>query len=363
MTHRERFLGSLRGKPPQRPHAVVRLDIWHRALSSEGRLPERYAGLEVEEVERALGCGRSARAARVHRVEYDGVREERVTSGDDEIIRWVTPIGELTTVLRSRPELRRAGMRGLIVKYPVASAADYRIARRFFEGVRFIADYDAYEGYDREIGDEGLPLVGLGRSPAHWIMLELTGYEQFYYDIADRPDEVKALLQVMAERLLELAHIAAASPAPFFLHGAHFGPMTPPRIFREYFLPHFIEFNDILHAAGKHVAGHTDADLSQLLDLFMEAGFDAADTFLSAPAIDLTVERALDAWQGKVLVWGGIPSVALERSFPRDEFEQHAARLVELSRTRPDVIIAVSDNVMGTSDIGRLEWLAERMKA
>ena len=110
MTHRERFLASLAGHAPERPHAVVRLDIWHRALSAEDRLPEPYAGLSVEEVGRRLGFGRSARKGTVHRVEQDGVRAESAIEGEDEITRWVTPVGELTTVRRFSPELRRAGM-------------------------------------------------------------------------------------------------------------------------------------------------------------------------------------------------------------------------------------------------------------
>jgi len=362
MTHRERFEAVLARRKPDRVPAVVRFDLWHRACVAEGRLPPQYEGCDVAEIERRLGFGRSARAGKVFRTEYDGASVETRREGDCEVLIHRTPLGELITVSRRTAANRRAGMGAHIVKYPIRTPADLRIAEAVFQSERFVPDYETFREYDREIGDEGLPLTILAACPAHRLMLKWFGYDGFYYALADDAKALRHLVTVMEERQRDMWDVVARSPARFVLHGTHFSSdMTPPPIFRVWFLAYFREFNDLMHASGKRVCCHADADLSLLLDLVAEAGFDMADCFACAPMVPLTFQRALEVWDGRVAVWGAVPSPLLEPDCPLEAFERHIDEALALAQGRCDVVFAISDNVMPTSDFSRVEWMAQRI--
>ncbi len=92
-------------------------------------------------------------------------------------------------------------------------------------------------------------------------------------------------------------------------------------------MPTLQSFSDLLHSRGKLLLSHCDGENKGLLDLIRESGIDVAEAICPYPMTKVTLAEVRRAFQGKVTIFGGIPSVALlESSMSDDEFEIYMAR-------------------------------------
>jgi hypothetical protein len=179
--------------------------------------------------------------------------------------------------------------------------------------------------------------------------------------MVDHPDEFEHLLTVMTQVEKErLWPVVANSPARLILHGVHFdSQMTPPRQFRRYITPYYQEFSTLLHARGKSLAWHADDDSQDILAEVKAAGFDMSECFCTAPMVEVTLEEARAAWGADVIIFGGVPSIVLEPTFPEAEFEEYMRGVFRTIAPGDAFILGVADNVMPTSLIERVERISE----
>jgi hypothetical protein len=177
----------------------------------------------------------------------------------------------------------------------------------------------------------------------------------------DYPEQFEHLMTVMAQVDRErLWPVVANSPARLILHGSHFdSQMTPPRQFRKYITPYYQEFSALLHAKGKKLAWHADDDSEAILQEVKDSGFDMSECFTTAPMVNVTLEEARKVWGTDVIIWGGVPSVVLEPSFPEEEFEEYMRGVFRAIAPGDAFILGVADNVMPTSIIERVERISE----
>ena len=345
MTHRERFEAVLAGQRPDRIPAVFRLDYWYRAHAAAGDLPAELNGMTLEQMEDFLGLGRSSREAVVFRTRLRPPAEcvER-REGGDLITEWRTPGRTLRKVWRYGPGDEQAGLRPTIVEHPIRSIDDYAAFEFIMRQTEHTADYDAYRRYDAAVGPAGLPMVRIGQTPFHHLLLEWTGYERGYVDLHERPDVVLQAVRAATETFRRLWPIVAESPAKLLLHGVNFDrAMTPPPVFREHFLPYLREFNQQMHQAGKVVACHADGNSTGLLDLIVEAGFDVAECFACEPMVPCTMEAAREAWRDRITIWGGVPSVLLEPHVPVQTLAEHMEHLFATLQKGDRFILGLAD--------------------
>jgi hypothetical protein len=259
-------------------------------------------------------------------------------------------------------ENRRRGITRIMVEPLLKEPEDYDVMTAVAEAMRFVPDYEAYRVYDEEIGEDGYPFVGLAESPVHLIMLRLAGYDNFYYHLQDFPDKVEGLLEALDAAFRKMWPVLADSPTGMVLHGTHFSSdMTPPPVFEKYFIPYFMEFNKCMHEAGKKVAFHGDADLTGLLEMVRDCGFDVADTFACDPLVKTTFQEAWQAWKDRVVIWGGVPSIILEPDYSWQAFEEYMLQLKARTEGQPGFIMAVSDNLMPNTDFRRLLWIRDNL--
>ncbi len=360
MNDRERFQAILEGRSPDRLPWIPRLEIWYQAHSRLGTLPKKYKGWSQREIEQDLGMGHPARAGRVFRTELDDVEIVTVEEGYKTRTEYITPLGVVSTLFRRSEELERVGITGQEVEHLIKSVDDYPVVEYLVEHTRYIPTHEAYLAYQTEVGVAGLPIVPLGQDPMNHIIQELIGYNAAYFHLHDYPAEVAHLFEVLDAKSAEMQQIALDSPARLFLYGEHFdSQMTPKRLFEEYMLPHFNSFADRLHAAGKSLACHADADSSLLLELIKEAGFDLAECFVTAPMVPLTLERARQIWGREVIIWGGIPSVMLCDPISDEEFENYLRYLFRVIAPGDAFILGIADNVMPETKFERLERISE----
>ena len=110
--------------------------------------------------------------------------------------------------------------------------------------------------------------------------------------------------------------IAAKSPAEMFMHGIHFDTaITPVKIFDKYFMPYITEFNKRMHEDNKWTVFHGDSNLALLLEHVLQGGYDVADCLATQPLVKCDFEKSRQHWGNKMTIWGGVPSILLEKGF------------------------------------------------
>jgi len=336
MTRREAILAVLNRERLERPPVSVRIELWYADGFSKKVLPQEVRGLSQEEVENYLGFCRAARYRTCRQLRFKNV-EVREHQKGEEIIEEYYVRGKILV----RETRRSSGVTApLIVKYPLETEEGYDLLLSEMDGSYLAFDMAGFDELDARTGDAGLPVLILHSCPAHLIMLQWAGYENFFLHLNDFPDEVEVLIHRIEEVYRrDLWPAACKSKAKLILHGNHFSTqMTPPLIYERYFLPYFEEFNELMHLSacghaqagrhGKKVMWHADAEMGGLLGHVLEAGFDAADCLATAPLVPQRIEDYFDAWKGRIVCWGGLPSIVFDPTFSIEEYKSYVDHLV-----------------------------------
>lgn len=350
------MLATLDRRTLPRPPVSIRLNLWHAQARRAGTLHDDIAGLSCEAVQDYLGFCRAARYVAIPKIVFKaGVARATISDGE-EIEEYLFP--EKTLVRKTGVA---EGLVGHITRYPVEEEADYDVLLRNIGDAKLEFDLSGFDAFDLATGETGLPILIVGPCPAHLIALRFVGYERFFYHQADFPEKVKELIrQIEALYRRSLWPALCNTKAEVVLHGAHFSSqMTPPGLFEEYFLPYFHDFNRLMHDCNKQVFWHADAEMGALLNYMLEAGFDGADCLVCAPLVPLKMEDYFNAWGGRIICWGGLPSTIFEDTFPLKEYIRHITALEALCKGRNDFIFGAADHVMPGAEWERLAILAD----
>lgn len=369
-TTRDRLQAIFSGELPDRIPWIPRLSIWYHAHRNLGTLPEVCQGMTLREIEKMLGAGRPARGQPrlrsqanvpalvgnpIFRVEFHDMEVVKTDDGLETLTEYITPLGTVSTRFRRSAELDKVGIGGLEVEHLLKGPGDYPIVEYLIEHTDIVPTYEDYIAYEEEVGEDGIPMIYIGQDPMSRFLMEIAGYNNAYFHLHDYPELVAHLLEVLNEQARLIWEVTARSPATLILHGQHFdSQMTPPPIFEQYMVPYYQEFHQVMHAHGKVVTCHADADTKALLDLIKAAGFDMAECFVSAPMASVTVAEARAKWGTDLIIWGGIPSIMLCEPVTDEEFEQYMLNLFQTISPGEAFILGVADNVMPETKFARL---------
>lgn len=362
MTTRERILAILDGRPPDRIPWIPRLGIWYEANRLAGTLPPQYRDLGLREVERDVFGGTAARDGVIYRTELRNVEIRRRPLGEMETLtEYVTPVGTVATRLRSTRRLRSQGIQDAEVEFMLKDRRDYPVVEHLIEHTDFRPVFEEYQQYERQIGDDGYPMVNCGDCPFHHWMRALVGYNQAYYHLNDYPAEVERLLAVLTDHFRErLWKPMLDSPARLLMHGHHLSSqMTPPPLFERYILPYYRELAPRLRCGGKVLALHGDNDTRLILSQIERAGFGMVECFATHPMVPTTMAEARAAWGDRVIIFGGVPSVILEEPFTDEQFEQYMDDLFRTVAPGKALILGIADNAMPGSQIERIRRVTQ----
>lgn len=365
MTNRERLLSIMSGKPPDRIPWIPRLLLWYNAHKKAGTLPERYRDWSLRDIERDLGMGTPARDGHVFHAEQHGVEVLQRPLNEMELLtEYVTPAGTVTTLQRGSELLRRMAIQDLQVEFALKRREDYAVVEYLVEHTTYVPTYEAYDVYEREVGDDGYPLVGCGDCPFHHWMRGLVGYGNAYYHLNDYPSEVERLLALMAQRDGESVWpLIADSPAKLILHGVHFSSqMTPPPVFERFILPYYQELSALLRSRGKTLVMHGDNDSRLILSLIEQAGYGMVECFVTHPMVETTLAEARGTWGPRVIIWGGVPSTILEEPYSDAAFEAYMEEMFCTIAPGDAFILGVADNVMPGAKLERVRRITEMVE-
>ncbi len=356
-THRERMLAVLQHQAPDHIPWVPRLELWYRANLNAGTLPPKYRGWDLRSIYHDQGLGDPAkRGGQIVRSVIEGVEVITRQKGNETRIETVTPVGTVSTLRRGSPELRAQGIGSLEVEHMIKGPADYPVVEWLYEHTRYAPTYEEFSAYDMECGDDGIPQAALPWEAPGQLFRGLIGWEQCFYHLYDYPQQVERLLAAITESYWEMHRLVAQSPALIVAYGAHFHTqMTPPPIFRQFFLPHLKEVCDFYHAHGKLVQFHGDADVTGLEEMILNAGYDIAECLVTAPMVKVSLEHLRQVWGNRIIIWGGLPSILLCDPFSDEDLVQYMHQLFGAIAPGDAFILGVGDMVMPTSHWERFE--------
>jgi Uroporphyrinogen decarboxylase (URO-D) len=389
MTHHERIMAAIRGEAPDRLPWVPRLEFWYRAHCRQGSLPAELRSLSLAEIADRLGVGYYAsipdftdttnpdamidRALGIfhfpvlpYRLTLQDVDRRVVRRGHETTVEYHTPLGKVRTVTNFTQEMLEAGASmSWIVEPAIREPRDFDVVGYIFSHLHIEPEPKGYLAYREQVGAQGLA-VGylLGTAcPIHHIMKELMPIDQFFYALHDYPEKVQRLADQMQPFYQRLEAIGADSPAEvIFLGGNYDDSITYPPFFEKHILPPLRDYARVLHRQQKFLMTHTDGENKQLLALYMQTGFDIADSVCPYPMTRCRLEEIRAAFADRITVWGGIPSTLLcSTSTPEDEFRRSIDELVERYGQESHFILGVSDMVTAEAEWDRMHYITDKV--
>jgi uroporphyrinogen-III decarboxylase len=386
------ILSTLRGEKTETIPFVPRLDIWYNANKYNDTLPSKYKNASLRDITDELGLGYHAvvplfrdyasenddidiglgiyrfRAIPYH-VELHGV-DRKVTRHSDGLteVEYSTPKGKIKTGVLYDETMRKSGATLAFAKeHAVKNMQDFDALAYIFENAEVKPNYAYYKEFRESlVGDRGVAVghCSLCASPMHFLIKELMAFDNFYYTYFEHPEEMELLAHRLSGYCDKIFDVAANSPAEVILSGANYDrSITTPDFFEKYITPVLKKQSEKLHEKGKYLLTHTDGENAGLLDLFMQSGFDIADSICPAPMTSLTLKETKETFAGKITIWGGIPSnIVLENSMNDYEFEKYLDMTLESIGKGDHIIFSIADTTPPGAKFERILKIAEKVK-
>lgn len=388
MTNRERILAMIRGEAPDRLPWVPRLDFWYRAHDFLGTLPKALQGLTLIELADRLGVATYAvvpdfaecptgtemleRALGIYqvpvipyRVTLQDVERRVLKQGRETVVEYHTPVGSIRTAAIFTDEMLQAGASvSYVTEYPIREPRHFEVVGYIFSHLKVEPRMDGYRARREQVGERGIVIgyASPAASPMHHIMKEFMPVDQFFYALYDYPREVARLAEAMEPYYDDIKKIAAESPAEVVLLGANYDDtITYPPFFAQHILPALRDYSEALHQKGKYLITHTDGENRKLLGLYLQAGFDVADSVCPSPMTSCTLAEIRAAFGDRITIWGGIPSILLcPSSASFEDCKRFVDDVFDRCRGQSHLILGVSDMVTADTEWSRLEYITEK---
>ena len=227
------------------------------------------------------------------------------------------------------------------------SEVDIPVMKYIYENTRFEADYDYARQRLKQVGDQGVVLCYLPKSPfMHLLALE-AGVVAVTMAALTMPDEFQDLLDTMKKAFDQAAQLAVDSPAEVLMIPENLSSeMVGPDFFQLYMQDYQVEWTRKIKEKGKYSFIHIDGTLGGLLKEEAQVGFTVLEALTPYPVGDLKWEN-LEAICGesRSILWGGIPGVYFTASVSDEEFDRHVKHLLSVMTSKPRYVLGVADQV------------------
>ena len=121
--------------------------------------------------------------------------------------------------------------------------------------------------------------------------------------------------------------------------------------------------SEIANGMGKFIASHTDGENIMLLEQYVKAGFDIADSICPAPLTKISLKETREIFGDQMTIWGGVPSIALLPASVSDrDFYRLVDETLEVIGRGDHMIISVADTLPPMADFDRLLYLKKKVE-
>lgn len=186
---------------------------------------------------------------------------------------------------------------------------DYKVLLFLIQDEVYEPTYATFAQAEKDFGEDAIFRANFGLEPLQCLISgTLMGMQTFCYEWMDHRDEILQLYEALVANRRKIYPIVAASPVSHVNYG---GNVTPEIIglktFEHYYVPHYNEAAAVMHAAGKRIGCHFDANCKLLAHAIGQTDLDYIEAFTPAPDTDMTLGEARQAWPNKV-IWLNFPS-------------------------------------------------------
>lgn len=279
---RGRFERALAGEPIEWPvYAVYDWFVQHRPID----WPSLFA--------QGLGQINHANLLEIVRPNLQIVETTQQTErGLRRDVRWITDQGELHEYYLG--EWRQ--------EYLVKKPDDYRILRRALEGSQFTATDALFQQSETALGDGGITVGQIWRTPLMEVQIDLAGLERCSLDLADEHPALMELLELMTDLVLQQFREAVKTSAKYIKLWENLSIETiGRRQYLRHLTPLYHNIFEILDPAGKRLLVHYDGKLRLICKDIAALAIDGIDSFTPPPEGDMSVTEARELWPDKFL--------------------------------------------------------------
>lgn len=285
---RERLLAVIQGRDLDRVPLIMYDDLYPNGLEMVQSVFGKQIGL--------------LRWSAVHKVETphcrtiteafsrEGTRCERTT--------LFTPKGSLVQEKAFEPIYNS----GAFTKRYVEEPQDYEILWSFLEDGVVHEDFARYQHDQASLGDEGLPLPAVERTPWQQLWVEWVDIERLSAHLVECPERVQKTVDLLNQRAAKIFEIVCRSPAKLIDFPDNItAPMIGLKRFLQYNVPLYNELGSRLEERGIPIFVHMDGNLKPLWGAIADSKVGGLDSFSPTPDNDTSVADAIALWPGKRL--------------------------------------------------------------
>ncbi len=343
MTPRKRILALLKGDRPDQVPWFGDLDYWATALIAQGRKPDGFKGTaEYVQWHRSLGVGLYLQGYFPFRAILD-VQERTWHEGNRRYHELVTPKGNLRECWEYLPQSYAEAP----IEHLVKSEEDLPALRYVYSRTDWEPDYDFANRRLGQIGDQGILLCYLPKSPFMQLVALEAGIAAVTFMVAAAPDAFAETLAVMQSTFDKAARIAVESPAEVLMIPENLSAeMVGRRFFEKYMRAYQEEWIREIAGVGKHSFIHMDGTLKGLLREEASTGVNVIEAMTPDPVGDLPIDQwAAQAANPRTILWGGIPGGYFTSKVTDEEFDRHVQNVLLVMRSHPRYVLGVADQV------------------
>ncbi len=301
MTPKERFECALRREE------VDRLPFWAKIFGASyiDFQPEKYrrmVGLELAEyldLDHYGGCPAPVRT------ENDRVTVRAERQNGTRVTTTETPDG----TLRAVSGFDEGSHSWHPTELPVKTREDLLALRHRYDGNRHEVAPELVERGEEAIeaiGDRGIVTTGMGISPLMDLIQHTIGPDHTYFFMADYPDEIDELIELMhQDSLSRLRVIAEHAPCDYIVSVENTSTtLLSPEVFERYCWRHLKEYGQVIKEHGKSHIMHMCGTLRDLLPKIDELPADVIEAYTSPPIGNTTVADRANLCSSKAIIGG-----------------------------------------------------------
>ena len=361
---RESFFQLLNGERPSEIVWAPDINYWVDGRCASGLADSRWqTEIGLLELSRELGMMPYYWYGKFWAAEprYDSQIETLSTAeGRSRVITWRTPVG----VLSSEWTRLEGCWSEAPTRYAVQDEGDLEVLLYLLEHRRleptnlddFRQRLDLWAQYD------GVPCLGLPRSPLPAFIADWAGVQHGALLTLDYPDKVEEVLRLMTVQEQPVLEAVAELKPPLVHFPDNLSSDNLTTFFDAHMAGRYRQRLDFLHAAGVRCAVHLDGMVRGLLPRLAAIGFDAVEALTPQPAGDVAVTdmRALAA-NDRVVLWGGVPGPMFVPPFTWNDVQQHVETLLSAWANGP-FILGVGDQVPPDGDLDFVRKISDLIR-
>jgi hypothetical protein len=344
MTPRERVLAVLSGQKPDFVPWFGDLDYWATALIGRGEKPQDFKQSDAYlDWHRELGVGFYLQGYFPFRAIAENCRVREWAEGNLRRRQIETPCGTLRETWTWRPESFAEAPTEHLVK----SATDLRAYRYSHENTRYEPEHDFAERRRGQVGDMGVVLCYLPKSPLRQLIALDAGVTTVFEIFSDAGEEFRETMEAVRRSHDAAASIAVQSPADVLMIPENLSSECVGKTFYEMFMRDYEEtWARRIREAWKYSCIHLDGTVKGLLRETCSTSLTFIEALTPAPAGDLEIEKWAQ-WSGnsRTILWGGLPGIFFTELVSDEDFDRHTRHVLEVMRSEPRYVLGVADQV------------------